>query len=55
MRTVNFCPALPPLPPFEMIMSVGAMVGRPAQPAQPSSQVWYDDIPGSICGPEDGP
>jgi pyruvate dehydrogenase phosphatase len=39
-----------------MIMSVGSVVGRQAQAAQPSSsQVWYDDIPGSICGPEDGP
>lgn len=36
-----------------MIMSVGSVVGRQAQPL--SSQVSYDDIPGSICGPEDGP
>lgn len=36
-----------------MIMSISSVVGRPAQST--SSQVWYDDIPGSICGPEDGP
>ncbi|KAG8217172.1 phosphatase 2C-like domain-containing protein [Butyriboletus roseoflavus] len=34
-------------------MSVGSVVGGLAQPS--SSQVSYDDIPGSICGPEDGP
>ncbi|KAG6375879.1 phosphatase 2C-like domain-containing protein [Boletus reticuloceps] len=39
-----------------MIMSVGSVVGRQVQAARSSSsQVWYDDIPGSICGPEDGP
>ena len=36
-----------------MILSIGSVVGRPAQSTP--SQVWYDDIPGSICGPEDGP
>lgn len=25
------------------------------QEAQPPSVAWYDEIPGSICGPEDGP
>ncbi|KAF9228818.1 protein serine/threonine phosphatase 2C [Gyrodon lividus] len=34
-------------------MSVGSGLGRQAQPS--ASQTWYDDIPGSICGPEDGP
>lgn len=36
-----------------MIVSVDSVVGRQAQPS--STHAWYDDIPGSICGPEDGP
>ncbi|KAF8839869.1 protein serine/threonine phosphatase 2C [Paxillus ammoniavirescens] len=35
------------------IMSVDSGIGRQVQPS--ASQAWHDDIPGSICGPEDGP
>ncbi|KAH7890063.1 phosphatase 2C-like domain-containing protein [Phlebopus sp. FC_14] len=35
-----------------MILPSCSGIGRQAQP---SSQAWYHDIPGSICGPEDGP
>ncbi|KIJ63334.1 hypothetical protein HYDPIDRAFT_92836 [Hydnomerulius pinastri MD-312] len=35
-----------------MIISDGSGISRQAQP---SSLAWYDEIPGSICGPEDGP
>lgn len=45
-----------------MIMSVGtvveaaaAAVARRSSDKHDDDLVWYDDIPGSICGPEDGP
>lgn len=36
-------------------MLAGPGSSAPQKEAQPSSVAWFDDIPGSICGPEDGP
>ncbi|KAI5987484.1 phosphatase 2C-like domain-containing protein [Pisolithus albus] len=36
-------------------MLAGPSSSAPQKEDQPPSVAWYDEIPGSICGPEDGP